>query len=167
MGYTMHVVSHTHWDREWYLTFQQFRIRLIDLIDNLLDILDSDPDFKHFGLDGQGRASETVECPVTTCFTVTAKSPRVDVVTEVENRAEDHRLRVLFPSGMTTGRIRSRGLRCMEIKILGTAASEGWPAIFCACETCRRAREVGGKNIRSRASVQFGPRYKIDLPRDT
>ena len=49
----MHVISHTHWDREWYLTFQQFRMRLVDLMDNLLDILDTDPEFKHFNLDGQ------------------------------------------------------------------------------------------------------------------
>jgi mannosylglycerate hydrolase len=53
MGHTMHVVSHTHWDREWYLTFQQFRLRLVDLIDHLLDILDSDPDFRYFNLDAQ------------------------------------------------------------------------------------------------------------------
>ena len=52
-GHTLHVISHTHWDREWYLTFQQFRARLVDLIDNLLDILDSDPGFKVFHLDGQ------------------------------------------------------------------------------------------------------------------
>ena len=50
---TLHVISHTHWDREWYLTFQQFRMRLVDLIDHVLDILDTDPEFKHFHLDGQ------------------------------------------------------------------------------------------------------------------
>lgn len=50
---TLHVVSHTHWDREWYLTFQQFRVRLVDLMDHLLEILDTDPDFKYFNLDGQ------------------------------------------------------------------------------------------------------------------
>ena len=49
----LHVVSHTHWDREWYLTFQQFRLKLVHLIDELLDILGEDPDFKHFMLDGQ------------------------------------------------------------------------------------------------------------------
>ncbi len=53
MAHTMHVVSHTHWDREWYLTFQQFRMRLVDLIDNLLDLLDRDPEFKYFNLDAQ------------------------------------------------------------------------------------------------------------------
>ena len=27
---TMHVISHTHWDREWRYSFQQFRIMLVD-----------------------------------------------------------------------------------------------------------------------------------------
>ena len=27
---TIHVLSHTHWDREWYLPFQQFRVRLVE-----------------------------------------------------------------------------------------------------------------------------------------
>src|SRR4051794_14490532 len=49
----IHVVSHTHWDREWYLTHEQFRFRLVALIDRLLDLLDSDPAYKHFHLDGQ------------------------------------------------------------------------------------------------------------------
>jgi len=47
------LVPHTHWDREWYQTFQQFRIRLVHAIDRLLDILDHDPSFTHFMLDGQ------------------------------------------------------------------------------------------------------------------
>ena len=50
---TLHVISHTHWDREWYLTFQQFRLKLVHLIDKLLDILEADPNFKTFMLDGQ------------------------------------------------------------------------------------------------------------------
>ncbi|HUX77984.1 MAG TPA: hypothetical protein VMY40_15230, partial [Anaerolineae bacterium] len=50
---TIHVVSHTHWDREWYLTFQQFRFRLVELIDQLLALLDADPDYRYFMLDGQ------------------------------------------------------------------------------------------------------------------
>ena len=35
------LISHTHWDREWYLPLENFRMRLVDLIDNLLDILES------------------------------------------------------------------------------------------------------------------------------
>ncbi|HEX8726151.1 MAG TPA: hypothetical protein VF737_12260, partial [Gemmatimonadaceae bacterium] len=34
---TLHVVSHTHWDREWYLAAGRFRQRLVALIDELLD----------------------------------------------------------------------------------------------------------------------------------
>src|SRR5580765_455329 len=49
----IHVVSHTHWDREWYLTYEQFRFRLVALVDRLLDLLDADPSYKHFHLDGQ------------------------------------------------------------------------------------------------------------------
>ena len=50
---TLHLISHTHWDREWYLTFQQFRLKLVRLIDNLLILLEEDPNFKYFLLDGQ------------------------------------------------------------------------------------------------------------------
>ena len=50
---TLHVISHTHWDREWYQTFQQFRLRLVHLVDGLLDLLEKDPNFKYFMLDGQ------------------------------------------------------------------------------------------------------------------
>lgn len=55
----------------------------------------------------------------------------------------------------------------MQIKILGTAAAEGWPGIFCGCDSCQRARELRAKNLRSRASVQIDDHYKIDLPPDT
>jgi mannosylglycerate hydrolase len=49
----IHIVSHTHWDREWYRPFQSFRLKLIHLIDGLLDLLERDPQFKYFMLDGQ------------------------------------------------------------------------------------------------------------------
>src|SRR6266446_5302076 len=47
------IVPHTHWDREWYQTFQQFRVRLVHAVDKLLDILDRDNQFSYFMLDGQ------------------------------------------------------------------------------------------------------------------
>jgi len=50
---TLHLIAHTHWDREWYLPFQAFRLKLVHLIDFLLDILDRDPSFTYFTLDGQ------------------------------------------------------------------------------------------------------------------
>ena len=33
------IVSHTHWDRAWYVTFQEFRARLVRLVDRLLGLL--------------------------------------------------------------------------------------------------------------------------------
>ena len=50
---TVVVVSHTHWDREWYQPFEIFRARLGDMVGALLDLLDADPAFRHFMLDGQ------------------------------------------------------------------------------------------------------------------
>ncbi|MGQ9572740.1 MAG: alpha-mannosidase [Dehalococcoidia bacterium] len=47
------VVSHTHWDREWYFPFETFRARLVTLVDGLLDLLDANADYKYFMLDGQ------------------------------------------------------------------------------------------------------------------
>jgi len=47
------VVSHTHWDRAWYLPFRRFRYRLVRLVDRLLDLLEANPDYRAFTLDGQ------------------------------------------------------------------------------------------------------------------
>src|SRR5512144_1938135 len=47
-----HVVPHTHWDREWYLPLEPFRIRLADTIDEVVDVLERDPRMC-FTLDGQ------------------------------------------------------------------------------------------------------------------
>jgi len=49
----VHIISHTHWDREWYLTFEQFRVRLVKLVDHLLEILEKEPEYRCFMLDGQ------------------------------------------------------------------------------------------------------------------
>src|SRR5436309_14128082 len=55
---TYHIVSHSHWDREWYKTFEQFRSMLVNMVDELLRILERDPTFACFTLDGQ---TETLE----------------------------------------------------------------------------------------------------------
>lgn len=54
----------------------------------------------------------------------------------------------------------------MELVILGTAAAEGWPAIWCACAACARARERGGKNVRTRTGFALGEEVKIDYGPD-
>jgi len=52
MKKTAWVISHTHWDREWYLDFEKFRLQLVELMDGLLDILDDQPEYI-FHLDAQ------------------------------------------------------------------------------------------------------------------
>lgn len=47
------IVPHTHWDREWYLPFEQFRMRLVDTVDRLLEWMAADPAYERFTLDGQ------------------------------------------------------------------------------------------------------------------
>ena len=47
------IVPHTHWDREWYAPFQRYRVQLVHLVDDLLDLLEGDPSFTRFLLDGQ------------------------------------------------------------------------------------------------------------------
>ena len=49
--FTLLVIPHTHWDREWYHTAERFRQRLVTLIDELLD--DPPPAGESFLLDGQ------------------------------------------------------------------------------------------------------------------
>jgi alpha-mannosidase len=48
----VHLVPHTHWDREWYEPFQTFRMRLVELVDQLLERMAADPRLR-FTLDGQ------------------------------------------------------------------------------------------------------------------
>ncbi len=47
------VVSHTHWDREWYLPFSTFRVNLVEVVGRVLDALEHAPEFTRFVLDGQ------------------------------------------------------------------------------------------------------------------
>lgn len=47
------VISHSHWDREWYMAYEDHHMRLVQLIDDLFDLFENDPDFNSFHLDGQ------------------------------------------------------------------------------------------------------------------
>ena len=46
------VISGTHWDREWRYTSDQSLLRLVEIIDSLLDILENNPEYTCFHLDG-------------------------------------------------------------------------------------------------------------------
>lgn len=55
----------------------------------------------------------------------------------------------------------------MKLKYLGTAASEGLPALFCNCRYCEEARRLGGKNIRTRSQALIDNDLLIDFGPDT
>ncbi|MBO6159392.1 MAG: hypothetical protein J6P72_09095 [Firmicutes bacterium] len=65
----------------------------------------------------------------------------------------------------------------MNFTYLGTAAAEGWPAVFCNCPSCKRAEKIGlaaywagtkeAREIRTRSQSLVGEDLLIDLPPDT
>ena len=55
----------------------------------------------------------------------------------------------------------------MKIQYYGTGAYEGIPALFCGCETCRAARERGGKDVRTRAQALIDDKILMDFGPDT
>ena len=50
---TVHIISHSHWDREWYMPLERHKMKLLDLIDANMELFECDPEYKSFHLDGQ------------------------------------------------------------------------------------------------------------------
>ena len=48
----VHIISHSHWDREWYMPFEYHRSYLIKLVDDCIELFEKDGDFKSFHMDG-------------------------------------------------------------------------------------------------------------------
>jgi mannosylglycerate hydrolase len=78
----IHLVPHTHWDREWYLPFQTFRARLVGLIDGLLDEMDRDP---------------------SVCFTLDGQTATVDDYLEIRPEAEGRLARLIRDGRLALG----------------------------------------------------------------
>lgn len=55
----------------------------------------------------------------------------------------------------------------MRIQYLGSAAAERIPALFCACDTCKRALRASGRNIMTRAQMLINDDLLIDFSGDT
>ena len=49
----LYLIAQTHWDREWYQPFQEFRQRLVNFMDDLITTLETDSEYKMFHMDGQ------------------------------------------------------------------------------------------------------------------
>lgn len=52
----------------------------------------------------------------------------------------------------------------MKIRFLGTAAAEGFPAVFCNCEYCKNVRLLGGGEFRTRSQVLIDGALSVDYP---
>ena len=50
---TLHIIPHSHWDREWYLPFETHRTRLVKLFDTLIDLMEKNPEYTYYHMDGQ------------------------------------------------------------------------------------------------------------------
>jgi len=50
---TIHVLSNTHWDREWRFPFQETRLLLVALLDRLINLMEKNPNYKYFNFDSQ------------------------------------------------------------------------------------------------------------------
>jgi mannosylglycerate hydrolase len=50
---SIYFFSGTHWDREWYQTFQGFRYRLVSMMNETIDTLENETEFGVFHFDGQ------------------------------------------------------------------------------------------------------------------
>ena len=48
-----HFISNTHWDREWRFSARRTQYMLAYMLDMLMDILEKNPEFRHFHLDSQ------------------------------------------------------------------------------------------------------------------
>lgn len=49
----VHIVPHMHWDREWYFSTEESRILLVNNMKEIMDMLENNPDYPYFVMDGQ------------------------------------------------------------------------------------------------------------------
>ena len=54
----------------------------------------------------------------------------------------------------------------MELLYLGTAAAEGYPALYCSCDHCQAARSAGGHSLRRRTAALIDGELLIDVGPD-
>ena len=95
-NFTGYVISHTHWDREWYLPFQDFRMRLVNLLDTLIPYLESHPEVMetldqkvraHYALSGSEEAAESGQ-PDAGKKTGASSDLKLDPASKVADEAE-------------------------------------------------------------------------------
>ncbi|MGI6392196.1 MAG: alpha-mannosidase [Candidatus Izemoplasmatales bacterium] len=49
---TVNLINGTHWDREWRHTAEQSKLRLVDLMDSVIDVLETKESYQYYCIDG-------------------------------------------------------------------------------------------------------------------
>jgi mannosylglycerate hydrolase len=49
----VHVVPHSHWDREWYFTIEDSNVILVENLDRLIEVMEQDPSYTSYVFDAQ------------------------------------------------------------------------------------------------------------------
>lgn len=62
MADQIHVVPHFHWDREWYFTAEESKILLVNDMEEIMEMLEDNPDYPCFIMDGQTAVLEDYLC---------------------------------------------------------------------------------------------------------
>lgn len=50
---SVHIIPHTHWDKEWYFTSSRSKVYLMRQIQEIITVLTNNPEYHSFLLDGQ------------------------------------------------------------------------------------------------------------------
>ena len=53
MKKTLHIIPHSHWDREWYQSFEAHRIKLVELFDAIIEEMEKTDEYTYYHMDGQ------------------------------------------------------------------------------------------------------------------
>lgn len=53
MKKTLHIIPHSHWDREWYQSFEAHRIKLVELFDAIIEEMEKSDEYTYYHMDGQ------------------------------------------------------------------------------------------------------------------
>ena len=53
MKKTLHIIPHSHWDLEWYQSFEAHRIKLVELFDAIIEEMEKTDEYTYYHMDGQ------------------------------------------------------------------------------------------------------------------
>lgn len=53
MKKTLHIIPHSHWDREWYQSFEAHRMKLVELFDAIIEEMEKSEEYTYYHMDGQ------------------------------------------------------------------------------------------------------------------